>query len=125
MRFESIPNLEIRIPHFDPSIPSNADEIRRNGLLSLRFRKRAIPNATDPVLMVIQLTRVLTVGQSVPELDSLISSRGYDLSVIRRKLYGEDFLGMALENPAGFTKSEVPESECLIPRARNQELIIL
>jgi len=62
MRFEGIPNLEIGIPHLDPSIPSNTNEIRWNGLFSLRFWKWAIPDAADPILMVIQLTGVFTVG---------------------------------------------------------------
>jgi len=55
--------------------------------------------------VVIALTSELIVGQSVPELDSLVGSGGDDLSVVRGEGDSENFLGVSVELLSGYTGS--------------------
>ncbi len=69
----------------------------------------------DPVLMVVGLTGVLAVGQSVPKLDFVVGSGRDDLSVVGGEGYGENFLLVSDELTDGLSGSQVPESEGLVP----------
>ena len=65
--------------------------------------------------MVVSFRSVLTVSQSVPELDFLISARGNDLTVVRGEGDGEDFLLVAGELADSLSGLHVPETEGLVP----------
>ena len=67
--------------------------------------------------MTILLDGVLALGQSVPQLDGLVTAAGHDLSVVGRKSDGHDILGVVLKSTGGLASSQVPETQGLVPGA--------
>ncbi|GMQ04680.1 hypothetical protein CsSME_00050020 [Camellia sinensis var. sinensis] len=100
------PNLTIgQIPNLHSSIPRR----RHNRRLKII---RAKSNTTDPIGMSITiLNRVLTLTQSVPQLDRAVSGSRDDLAIIEGESDGEDIFGVADEVASSDASGEVPEAE--------------
>jgi len=127
MGFESISNLEsVVVPDFQSSIPSNWNNIRFE-LLSLvrRFDNRRVSNARNPISVIVLLWSKLAISQSVPQLDFFTGASRDNLSVVRRESHWKNFFVIACKYPLAFAWANVPESERLIPRRWNYELVFL
>ena len=74
--------------------------------------------------MSLLLDGVLALGQSVPQLDRLVTAGRHDLPVVRGEGHREDVLGVILEPPGGLAGAEVPQSETLVPGAGESEVSI-
>lgn len=116
MRLESVSNLEIGVPNFESSVPSDRGEIGFEGRLGGGLQLRRISNLRNPVLMVMLFRGIFAISKSIPEFNFLISTRRNNLSVIRGETDGEDFFLVSNKLSHGLTGFEIPESEGLVPR---------
>ena len=82
------------------------------------------PDTADPVGVPLVLDGVLALSQGVPQLDGLVSAGGHDLPVVSREGHGEDVLGVVLEPAGGLPGAQIPQTETLVPGAREGEVTI-
>lgn len=66
MRFESRSDLEVSVPDFKSSIPSNRGKVRFKGNFALSFKERRISNTRNPFSVVRGFTGEFTVSKGVP-----------------------------------------------------------
>ena len=97
--------------YLDHLIPSARDD---DGVLVVGRE----PHAGDPVLVAILLDGVLALGKSVPQLDGLVPGGGHDLPVVSREGDGEHVLGVVLEPAGRLPGAQIPQTEVLVPGAR-------
>lgn len=102
-----------QIPDLDDLVPTS----RHNQGLLGGGRET---DARDPVVVLVFLNGVFALTEGVPELDSLITSSGDDLSVISREANREDVTLVGDERSDGLALIEVPESQSLIPGSRQR-----
>jgi hypothetical protein len=74
MGFEGRSDLEVGVPDFESSIPSNRGEIWFKGNFALSFEERRISDTRDPFSVVTGFTGEFTVSQGVPEFDRFIGT---------------------------------------------------
>lgn len=70
------------------------------------------------------LNRVLTLTQSVPQLDRAVSGSRDDLAIIEGESDGENIFGVADEAASSDAGGEVPEAELGVPAAGESELAV-
>ena len=75
------------------------------------------PDTGHPVLVTILLDGVLALGQSVPQLDGLVTAAGHNLSVVGGESDGHDILGVVFKPAGGLTGAQVPQTQGLVPGA--------
>jgi len=97
-----------QVPDLDNAVPSSGYD---DGV-GVVWRE---PDAADPVAVSIVLDGVFALGQSVPQLNSLVSRSRHDLSVVNGESNAQDVLSMVLEPPRGASSSQIPETEGLVP----------
>jgi len=114
---EGVLDEEVGLPNLESAVPADGGEV---GVLG----NGRVSDAGDPVGVIVGFVGVLAVSEGVPELESSVSTSGDDLSVIEGEGDRVDFLGVANEDSAGLTGSQVPESEGLVPRGRETEEIV-
>lgn len=66
MRFECRSNLEVGVPNFESSIPSDRGEIWFKSNFALSFKERGISNTRNPFSVVGGFTGEFTVSKGVP-----------------------------------------------------------
>lgn len=98
MGFEGRSNLEVGVPNFKSSIPTDRGEIGFESNFGLSFEERGISNTRNPFSVVGGFTGEFTFSNGVPQFNGFISSRGDDLSVIRGETTGEDFSSVSNES---------------------------
>ena len=64
---------------------------------------------------------VLALTEGVPQLDLAIATSGNDLAVVRAEGDGEDIRGVTNKGADRLTAAEVPQTQGLVPRARQGE----
>merc|ERR1719150_1850038 len=82
------------------------------------------PDTAHPVRVTFVLDGVLALSQGVPQLDGLVSAGRHDLPVVSRESHGEDVLGVVLEPAGGLPGAQIPQTETLVPGARQSEMAI-
>ena len=65
---------------------------------------------------------VLTLTESVPELDRTVTRGRHDLTVVEREGHGEDVFGVSHESSSRHAGGEVPETELAVPASGEREL---
>lgn len=115
MRFEGGSDLEVGVPDLESAIPSDRGKVRVEGGLALGLEERRVSDAGNPFGVVVHFRSEFAVSEGVPEFDSLVGSRGNNLSVVGGEGAGKDFFGVSLELSGGESGSEVPESQGLVP----------
>jgi len=108
---------EVGLPDLESTVPTDSGEV---GVLG----NGGVSNAGNPIGMVVGFVSVLTISEGVPKLESLVSTSGDNLSVIKGEGNGVDFLSVTNEDSGGLTSSQVPKSEGLVPRGRETEEVI-
>lgn len=81
----------------------------------MSLKERRVSNAGNPFSVVVGIRGEFAISKSVPKFNSFVSSGRDDLSVIRGESDSEDFFGVSNELSGGFSGSEVPKSEGLVP----------
>lgn len=66
MGFEGGSNLEISVPNFESSIPSDGGKVRLEGNFALGLEERGISDTRDPFGVVGGFTGEFTVSEGVP-----------------------------------------------------------
>jgi len=66
MRSESRSDLEVSVPNFKSSIPSDRGKVRFKLHFALGFKKRRISHTRDPFSVVRSFTGEFTVSEIVP-----------------------------------------------------------
>jgi len=94
---ESVSNLEVGVPDFKSSVPSDRGEVGFEGGFSLSLQLRRISNLRNPVLMVVRVRGIFAISQSVPKFDFFVSSGRDNLSVIGGETYGVNFFFVSNE----------------------------
>ena len=74
--------------------------------------------------MTLVTDGVLALGKGVPQLDGLVPAGGHDLPVVGGEGHGHDVLGVVLEPAGGLAGAEIPQTEALVPGAREGEVTI-
>jgi len=113
--FECISDLEVSVPNFESSVPTDWGEVGLESDFGVGLEVGGVSHLADPVLMVVGLTGVLAVGQSVPKLDFVVGSWRDNLSVVGGEGHGENFLLVSDKLTDCLSGSQVPESEGLVP----------
>ena len=80
------------------------------------------PDAADPVAVALVLDGVLALGEGVPQLDALVAAGGHDLPVVHGEGHGQHVLGVVLEPASRLPGAQVPQTEVLVPGARQGEV---
>lgn len=125
MGFESRSNLEVSVPNFESSIPSDWSEIGFKSNFALSFKKRGISDTWNPFSVVGCFTGEFALSKSVPQFNSFVGTWRDNLSIIRRETTGEDFFKVSFELSSGESSSKIPKSKGFVPWGRNQEIVIL
>jgi len=116
MRLESVSNLEVDVPDLQAAIPAHRGEVGVENGFGLGLQLGRISHLANPILMVVSFRSVLAISKGVPELNLLISTRGDNLTVIRRERDSENFLLVSNELTDSLTGLDIPETEGLVPR---------
>ena len=82
------------------------------------------PHAGDPVTVTLVSDGVLALGQGVPQLDGLVPASRHDLPVVGAKGHAQHVLGVVLEPPGGLAAGQVPQSQVLVPGARQSKVTV-
>lgn len=114
---EGVSDLELGVPDLESSVPTGGGE---EGVLA----GRRVSEAADPVGVVVLLRGVLALSVDVPELDGSVGTRGDDLSVVEREGAGQSLSGVSDEGSGGDSRSEVPQSEGLVPRGGEGVVVV-
>jgi hypothetical protein len=62
MSFESVLDLEVFVPNFEESVPSNCGEV-------FTFIRRRITNSGNPIVMFVFIDCVFAITSDIPEFD--------------------------------------------------------
>ena len=87
-------------------------------------RCEAEPDTANPVRVALVLDGVLALSQRVPQLDGLVSAGGHDLPVVHGEGHGQDVLGVVLEPAGRLPGAQIPQTEALVPGARQSKVAI-
>ena len=68
--------------------------------------------------MALVLDGVLALGEGVPQLDALVAAGGHDLPVVHGESHGQHVLGVVLKPAGRLPGAQIPQTEVLVPGAR-------
>jgi len=105
------------IPHLNNLIPSARND---DGVGSVGREA----HTGDPLGVTLVLNSEFTFTQSVPKLDSSITTTTDNLSVISRESDRKNILGVSNKSSGGSSVVDIPQTEGTIPRTRKSELAI-
>lgn len=125
MSLERVSDLEVGVPDLESTIPTGRGEVGLVVGLGLSLLEWGVSDAADPVAVVVGFSGKLAVSESVPELDTLVSSSGDDLSVVLGQGNSVHFLGVANESSHGLSSLEVPKSQGLVPGRGNDHVVLI
>lgn len=100
-------------PYLDELVPARADNHRVGGV-------GAEAHARHPVGMSLVSDGVLAVTQGVPQLDGPVTRARDDLAVVGGEGNGENVVVVADEAAGGVASRQLPQTERLVPRARER-----
>jgi len=110
--------LEELSPDLQTSIPADRGE-------ELVLGRRGVSNTSNPVLMIAGLGAEHVLTLSVPQAELVVGSTREDLSVVIGEGDREDLrLGVGSESLDALSVFERPESERVIPRGADQEVVV-
>mmetsp|Transcript_2995 Transcript_2995/g.5593 ORF Transcript_2995/g.5593 Transcript_2995/m.5593 type:complete len:175 (-) Transcript_2995:106-630(-) len=66
----------------------------------------------------------LALCKSIPKLDGLITRSRYNLTIVHRKCYRQNILGVSYKTTSGLSRVDLPKTKSSVPRSRETELSI-
>merc|ERR1719323_2812542 len=106
-----------QVPDLDVLVPSGGDNDGVGGV-------RGEPDTADPVRVTLITDGVLALSQGVPQLDGLVPAGGHNLPVVGGEGHGQHVLGVVLEPAGCLPGAQVPETEVLVPGARESKVSV-
>lgn len=113
---EGVLDLEVGGPDLQETIPADGGDVWVLG-------GWGISDFGNPVGVGLFLEGEFAVTDGVPELDVTVRTTGQDLSVVWGESNGQDFLGVAKEESRALLCFDVPETDGLIPRGGQKEVV--
>jgi len=107
-----------KAPDLDETIPAARDSDRGG-------RVGGEGNVGDPLGVALVLKGELALTEGVPELDETITAAGHDLTVVSREGDSKNILGVADEATGADAVGEIPQTEGVIPAARESVVAIV